>query len=355
MRFSFSSLAETLEHASCQSGKSRLDSGLQSLEGIKGEAALGCLLRLVGFFVLFLALAIAARRLMEKPAAIPPPVFGEKDTLVGSIRWRSREVGGDITPPVVFVHGLLSSSKTWKKVLASSASAHTAIAVDLPGSGFSDRPWPHDYSAPSQALALLDFLDTRKIDRAVLVGTSLGGAVSLIAAAARPDRVAGLVLVGAASPGMTIPWSFRTLRTPILGELQIEFLVRPVVEFGLRHRLYARAGNVTEEMVSDWWDPIPVPGTRRAALGFVRSRTAGYEGLLPKIQVPTLIVWGKEDRLLPASDGMRLASEMPGARLVILPDCGHLPQEEVPVAFSSIVAEFVKHLPAAEPAIPRPD
>src|SRR5438309_1084846 len=119
---------------------------------------------------------------MEKPAAIPPPVFGEKDTLVGGIRWRSREVGGDITPPVV--------------------------------------------------------------------------------------------------------------------------------EFGLRHRLYARAGNVTEEMVSDWWDPIPVPGTRRAALGFVRSRTAGYEGLLPKIRVPTLIVWGKEDRLLPASDGMRLASEM---------------------------------------------
>jgi pimeloyl-ACP methyl ester carboxylesterase len=300
-------------------------------------------------------LAVAARRVAERAAAIPPPVSGEKDTLVAGVRWRSREVAGDSNPPVVFVHGLLSSSKTWKKVLLASSSGHRGIAVDLPGAGFSDRPWPYDYSAPSQALALLDFLDTRKIDRAVLVGNSLGGGVSLIAAAARPERVAGLVLVGAAFPGMTIPWSFRTLRTPGLGELQIEFLVRPVVEFGLRQRLYARAERVTEETVSDWWDPIPVPGTRRAALGFVRSRTAGYEGLLPKIRVPTLIVWGKEDRLLPASDGMRLASEMPGARLVILPDCGHLPQEEMPEAFSSVVAEFVKQLPAAQTAAPRPD
>jgi pimeloyl-ACP methyl ester carboxylesterase len=316
---------------------------------------LGCLLRFVGFFVLLLVLAVAARRLTERAAAIPPPVSEEKDTLVAGVRWRSREVSGDSNPPVVFVHGLFSSSKTWKKVLLAASAGHPGIALDLPGSGFSDRPWPNDYSAPSQALALIDFLDARKIDRAVLVGNSLGGAVSLIAAAARPERVSGLVLVDAAFPGVTIPWSFRTLRTPGLGELQIEFLVRPVVEFGLRHRLYARAENVTEETVSDWWDPIPVPGTRRAALGFVRSRTAGYEGLLAKIRVPTLIVWGKEDRLLPASDGMRLASEMPGARLVILADCGHLPQEEVPTAFSSIVAEFVKHLPAAQPAVPRPD
>lgn len=293
----------------------------------------------------------------ERQAVIPPAASGEKDTLVRGVRWRSREVGGEI-PPVVFVHGFLSSSTTWKRVLRSSWPGHLAIAVDLPGSGFSDRPWPYDYSAPSQALALIDFLEARGIDRAVLVGSSLGGAVSLIAAAARPERVAGLVLVDAAFPGVTVPWSFRSLRTPVLGDLQIEFLVRPVIGYGLRQRLYAHGERVTQETVSDWWDPVPVPGTRRAALGYVRTRAAGYEGFLSKIGIPTLVVWGKEDRLFPASDGLRLSTEIPGARLVVLPDCGHLPQEEAPAAFSRVVADFLNQLPAVDaPAVPfpRPD
>jgi pimeloyl-ACP methyl ester carboxylesterase len=316
---------------------------------------LGCLLRFLGFLILFVALAIAGRRLTERPAAIPPPAPGERDTLVRGIRWRTREADGVRTPPVVFVHGLLSSSKTWKRVLRSARAGRPAIAVDLPGSGFSDRPWPYDYSAPAQALALLDFLDARRIDRAVLVGSSLGGGVCLIAAAARPERVAALVLVDSAFPGVTIPPSFRSLRAPALGEMQIEFLIRPVVEYGLRHRLYAHAEQVTRDTVSDWWDPIPVPGTRRAALGSVRTRTDGYGSLASKIHAPALVLWGKEDRLFPASDGLRLASEIPGARLVVLPDAGHLPQEEVPEAFSRVVADFLNHLPAAEPAVPRPD
>jgi pimeloyl-ACP methyl ester carboxylesterase len=316
------------------------------LRGIRGEGELGCVLRFVGFLGLFLLLAVAARRLTEREAAIPPPAPGEKDTLVGGIRWRSREVDGIYAPPVVFVHGLLSSSKTWKRVLGFATSGRPAIAVDLPGSGFSDRPWPHDYSAPSQALALVDFLDTRRIDRAILVGSSMGGAVSLIAAAARPQRVAALVLVDAAFPGMRIPLSFRSLRTPGLGELQIEFLSRPIVEYGLRHRLYARAERVTDDTIAEWWDPIPVPGTRRAALGFVRTRTAGSEGLLSRIGVPTLVIWGKEDRLIAPSDGLRLASEIRGAQLVLLPDTGHLPQEEAPEAFSQAVTRFLAEVPA---------
>jgi len=302
---------------------------------------LGCVVRLVGFFLLFLVLAIAVRRLTEKPAPVPPPGVGEKDTVVRGVRWRSLETSGHLAPPVVFVHGLLSSSKTWKRVLVSSASGHPAIAVDLPGSGFSDRPWPYDYSAPAQALALIEFLDSRRIDRAILIGNSLGGGVCLIAAAARPERVAALVLVDSAFPGMAIPLSFRTLRTPVLGELQIEFLIRPVVAYGLRHRLYYRGERVTEEMISDWWDPVPVPGTRRAALGYVRTRIAGYEGVLGKIRAPTLVLWGKTDRLTPASEGLRLSAAIPRAQFVVLPESGHLPQEEVPKLFSNAVATFL--------------
>ena len=305
---------------------------------------LGCLLRFIGFLLLLLAIAVAARRLLERTAAISPPGPGERDTPVGPVRWRTREVAGPLEPPVVFVHGFLSSSATWKKVLAPIGADHPAIAVDLPGAGNSDRPWPYDYSAGGEAAALLKFLDVRGIRRAVLIGNSMGGAVCLIAAAARPDRVAALVLVDSAFPGVTIPPGFRALRTPLLGVLPMEFLVRPVMAYTLRHRLYGRAERVTEETISDWWDPIRIPGTRRAVLAFVRTSERGYENLLTRVRTPALVVWGKEDRLLPASDGLRLASGIRGAELAVLPDAGHLPQEESPVAFARAVRGFLAGL-----------
>jgi pimeloyl-ACP methyl ester carboxylesterase len=192
---------------------------------------LGCLVRFLGGALVLLAAAIGARRLLERPAAIPPPaVAGEKDFRVDGVQWRSRELPGSGIP-VVFVHGLLSTSASWRESLSAAAAGHPAVAVDLPGSGYSDRPWPHDYTVAGQAQALLRYLDARKFDRVVLVGNSLGGAVCEIVAAAQPQRVAALVLVGAASPVSRIPWNFQLLRIPGIGELEMELLIRPVQRF----------------------------------------------------------------------------------------------------------------------------
>src|SRR6266550_3115079 len=200
---------------------------------------MGCLVRLAGSLVVFLVLAILARRILETPASIPAPGSGEKETLVDGVRWRSREIPGE-GAPVLYVHGLLSTSASWKRALALASGGRPAVAVDLPGFGLSDRPWPYDYTVGGQASALLRYLDVRGFDRVVLVGNSLGGAVCLLVAAARPSRVAALVLVGSASPISTIPWNFRLLRVPVVGEIEMELVIRPVVELGLRHRLFAR-------------------------------------------------------------------------------------------------------------------
>lgn len=301
---------------------------------------MGCLVRLAGSLVLLLALAILARRILESPAAITPPGPGERDTDVNGVRWRSREVSGSGLP-VVYVHGLLSTSASWKRALAPASGGRPAVAVDLPGFGLSDRPWPYDYTVGGQAEALLRYLDARGFDRAVLVGNSLGGAVCLLVAAARPSRVAALVLVGSASPVSTIPWNFRLLRVPVVGEIEMELLIRPVMEQALRRRLFARAERVTEEEIDDDWRSVRVPGTRRAALAAVRSSSRGYEDYLGRLRVPTLVLWGKEDRILPPENGLRLATEIAGARLVILPDTGHIPQEETPGEFSRAVAQFL--------------
>jgi len=315
-------------------------------------AAVRSLARTLLGFAALLLIAIAVRRFLEKPVAIPPPGPHEKDTVVDGVRWRSREVDGTGTETIVFVHGLLTSSASWGKVLPAAGERGHAIAVDLPGFGYSDRPWPYDYTVGGQSAHLLRFLDVRGIDHAVLVGNSLGGAVALLTAAARPDRIRALVLVDAASPASRIPWTIRALRTPGIGELEMELYIKPFLEFGLRERLYANPKNVTPELVEREWRPVTVPGTRRSALAAIRSNVRGYEGLWQKFQVPTLVIWGLEDRLLPVADGHRLANSIPGAKLVVLSGAGHLPQEEQPEAFSRATAGFLDGLSSEDSSVP---
>jgi pimeloyl-ACP methyl ester carboxylesterase len=97
---------------------------------------------------------------------------------------------------------------------------------------------------------------------------------------------------------------------------------------------------------------MTMPGTRRAALAAIRSSVRGHEGLLRKFQVPTLVVWGLGDRLLPVAEGHRLASSIPGAKFVVIPDAGHIPQEEQPEAFSRAVAGFLDGLSSEDSSVP---
>lgn len=216
-----------------------------------------------------------------------------------------------------------------------------AIAVDLPGSGGSDRPWPYDYTVRGQAWGLAAFLAVRGIPRAILVGNSLGGAEVMLVAAERPDMVEALVLVAPATPRARLVWPVRLMRVSGLGELALALASRRTTAHGLRHWLYGDSSRVTEHVVDDAWKPLAVPGTRRAALRAIRTDPRRYVGLEERVRQPTLIVWGSRDRLLDPSEAERLRERVPGSRVVILKGAGHLPQREQPQALALAIAEFI--------------
>jgi len=288
---------------------------------------------------------------MIRASSPPPPGPGERDTVVpggplggvSGVRWRSREAPGR-GDPLLFVHGHLASSASWKYVLATAGAGRPGIAVDVPGFGASDRPWPYDYTLGGEASSIEAFLDARGIRRAVLVGNSLGGAAVMVIAARHPERVAALVLVDAASAQMPIPWPVAVLRTPVLGELALAVSTRTSVAIGLRSKIYARASSVTADAIDDAWRPLTIPGTRRAALAAIRTDPARFVGIESRISVPTLVVWGAEDRMIPLEEGRRLAARVRGARLAVIPDAGHLPMRERPELFSEAVRGFLEGL-----------
>uniref|UniRef100_UPI0035696E42 alpha/beta fold hydrolase n=1 Tax=Polaromonas sp. TaxID=1869339 RepID=UPI0035696E42 len=190
-------------------------------------------------------------------------------------------------------------------------------------------------------------MDQLGVQRFVLAGNSLGGQVAWETAVALPQRVAQLVLVDAsgypaesASVAPSVPLGFRIARIPALRALTQYTLPRSLVEKSVRN-VYGDPAKVTPELVDLYVDMTLRAGNRKA-LG--RRLDQGYTGDvagLKTMAVPTLILWGGQDRLIPLEFGQRFARDIAGSRLVVFDDLGHVPHEEDPARTVAVVRQFL--------------
>ena len=237
--------------------------------------------------------------------------------------------------PILAIHGLGASIYSWRK-LKGHFPNNRLVLVDLRGHGQSPKPLDKHYSLPKQAELILQFIREQDFRNLTLIGNSYGGAVSLLVSIRlcreEPGRLSKLILIDSGGYNQNLPWHLKLLRAPVLGWLGLH-LVPPAINalVVLRFGYYNRR-LIEREQVRAYAKPIGSPGGRHALLQVARQAIPdNFEELIaqyPTIYVPTLIVWGREDKVIPLSIGEKLDRAIPDSRLVIIEQVGHVPQEE---------------------------
>jgi len=309
-------------------------------------------LRITGILLMLAALAATLAHAPDRTVeslvarwAPPPSEFMEvKGQLV-----HYRDVGPREDPaPLVLVHGTAASLHTWEGWVAALRQDKRVITFDLPGFGltgpFTGSYAPDDYHADALARFTLDFLDALHVRRFAIGGNSLGGEVAWRVATLAPTRVDRLILVDASGYAFEpehIPIGFQLARAPIVGRISEIFTPRVLIEDSVRD-VYGDPSKVSPALVDRYFELNVREGNRRALSERLREIDTDLDpGRIKTLHVPTLVLWGERDRLIPPANARHFQRDIAGSRLVVLPGLGHVPQEEDPQASVAPVRRFL--------------
>lgn len=269
-----------------------------------------------------------------------------------------RDQGNRDAPAVILLHGSNASLHTWEPWVREIGQQLRVITVDLPGHGLTGPTPKADYTLDGMGAFVDEFATQMGLTAFALAGSSMGGAVAVKYAQSKPWRVTALVLVdsgGIALPGMEPPLAVRIASTPVLNNVLRAFPTRGIYETGLKAS-FVDQSLVTKDMVDRYWDLNRGPGVRDAT--FKRFSTPWsdlvaeaqkIEAALPAMTTRTLILWGRDDKVVPLAAGEVFAAKIPGAQLIVYDKVGHIPQEEVPAKSAADAAAFLLAAPAPGP------
>jgi pimeloyl-ACP methyl ester carboxylesterase len=254
-------------------------------------------------------------------------------------------------PAVVLVHGMVNSSRHWEAVATRLADRYTVIAPDLVGHGDSATP-RGDYSLGAHAAVIRDLLSALGVERATMVGHSLGGGVAMVFFWQFPERVERLALVSSGGLGPEVSPLLRSIALPGATAL-VSLAAAPRLTRGLDRAgaaLRARGSwvGVQLQAIARALRPLEGPGAREAFVHSLRAvidahgqRVSATDRLYLLEAVPTLIAWGERDRTIPIEHGRAAHAALPHSRFVTFPDAAHFPHLEAPAELAQALDAFI--------------
>lgn len=250
----------------------------------------------------------------------------------------------DDTTPIVLLHGTSASLHTWDGWAQELSKTRRVIRFDLPGFGLTGPAADNNYHLDAYVSFVKSVLDTMGVQRCILAGNSLGGAIAWHTAVSHPQRVEKLILVdsgGYPFKPESMPIAFVISQTPVLNQIMEMTLPRAAVESSVRS-VYGDPTRVTPDLVDRYFDLTLRQGNRAALRErFAQTEYVDQSALVQTIEQPTLVLWGDQDRLIPLEIAKQFEQDLPNGKLIMFKGLGHVPHEEDPVATLASVVDFL--------------
>lgn len=254
--------------------------------------------------------------------------------------------------PVLCIHGFGASLFSWRNFVTPISAGYQLILIDLKGSGKSPKPPDSHYSAQDHADLIYKFIIDHNLQDLTLVGNSFGGSLSLLLTLMlmdhEPGRLRGLVLIDPGAYKQFIPGYVKLIGVPLLGALAVYLLPAKLMAKSILKLAYYDKEKITKEQIAAYAAPLSAPGGKHALIETgkqiippnIDELTARYK----EINLPTLIIWGKQDKIISPAAGDLLAHDIATSILKTIDKCGHVPQEEKPEETVPLVLNFLQGL-----------
>lgn len=253
--------------------------------------------------------------------------------------------------PIILIHGFGATKYTWHRLAPELAKTHEVYLVDLKGFGDSPKPDDGAYSIYDQAHLLLDLIESERLEQITIIGHSFGGGVALVTTLFLNDFMPGvqekLVLLDSIAYQQEMPFFIEFLATPVLGALTARLAPARLQVSNVLKKSYYNDERITEATIDAYTAPLQQAGSIDAMLSTsVSILPSDLEKLTrryPSIDVPTMIIWGQYDEIVPTSVGRQLHAAIEQSTFHLIEDCGHMPHEECPEQTIRLVVDFLRN------------